>query len=47
MSNWSTWFAFDFISDLSFGKSWGLCESEENRYVPNVLRGTSQFLYYL
>ena len=47
MNDWSTWFGFDFISNLSFGKSLGLCETEENRYIPNVLKGASRFLYYV
>ncbi|KAF2840589.1 cytochrome P450, partial [Patellaria atrata CBS 101060] len=45
-SDWATWYGFDFIGDLSFGSSFDLLTSDEHRYVPGVLMGTSKFLYY-
>lgn len=44
---WSRWFSYDFISNLAFSKSFGLMETEENRYLTQVLKGASQFLYYV
>jgi hypothetical protein len=46
-SDWSTYYSFDFISDLSFGSSLGLINEEENRYIPAMLMGTSKFIYYV
>lgn len=47
LNDWATYYGFDFISDLSFGMSFGLIESEENRYVPPTLKSASRFLYYV
>jgi cytochrome P450 len=47
LGNWATWFSFDFISDISLGRSFGLLADEEKRYVPSCLMWTSQFLYYV
>ena len=47
LNDWATYYGFDFISDLSFGISFGLIESEENRYVPPTLKSASRFLYYV
>jgi cytochrome P450 len=44
-SIWATYFAFDFTGDLAFGSSFDMMNSEENRYVPTLLMGTSWFLY--
>jgi hypothetical protein len=41
----TTWYGFDFVGDLSFGSNFGMVESEENRYVWDLLRGTSVFVY--
>lgn len=47
MSDWATFFAFDFISDLGYGRSFGMLEKEENRWIPNVLKSASIFIYYV
>jgi cytochrome P450 len=47
LGNWATWFSFDFISDISLGRSFGLLADEKKRYVPSCLMWTSQFLYYV
>jgi cytochrome P450 len=44
---WITYYGFDFISDLSFGSSFQLLEDPEHRYLPNMLKWTSHFLYYV
>jgi hypothetical protein len=44
---WATYFAFDFTGDLAFGSSFDMMTSEENRYLPNMLMGTSWFLYWV
>jgi cytochrome P450 len=44
---WATYFAFDFTGDLAFGSSFNMMENEENRYMPNMLMGTSWFLYWV
>jgi cytochrome P450 len=47
MGKWATYFGFDFISDLGYGKSFDMLEKEENRWIPPVLRSASRFLYYV
>lgn len=47
MSLWSTYYGLDFISDLSFGSSFDLLRNAEHRYVPDLLRWTSHFVYYV
>lgn len=47
MSDWATFFGFDFVSDLGYGRSFGMLEKEENRWIPNVLKSASRFLYYV
>jgi cytochrome P450 len=47
MSDWATFFGFDFISDLGYGKSFDMLQREENRWIPPVLRNASRFLYYV
>jgi cytochrome P450 len=44
---WSTYYAFDFTGDLAFGSSFDMMNSDENRYVPKMLMGTSWFLYFV
>jgi hypothetical protein len=41
----TTWYGFDFVGDLSFGSNFGMINGEENRYVWDLLRGTSVFVY--
>lgn len=47
MNDWATYFGFDFVSDLGYGQSFGMLEKEENRWIPNVLKNASIFLYYI
>lgn len=54
MGVWATWFGFDFISDLGYGRSFGMLESsslssdiQDNRWIPEVLKSASKFLYYV
>jgi cytochrome P450 len=48
MNDWATYFGFDFISDLGYGKSFGMLdEPGENRWIPGVLKSASIFLYYV
>jgi hypothetical protein len=46
-NEWITYFGFDFISDLSFGSSFRLLEDPEHRYLPDLLKWTSHFIYYV
>ena len=46
-SEWITYFGFDFISDLAFGSCLRLLQDPENRYLPNLLKWASHFLYYV
>lgn len=45
--NWSTWFGFDFISDLGYGESFGMLDNDANRWIAPVLRSASKFIYYV
>jgi cytochrome P450 len=47
MGDWATYYGFDFISDLGYGKSFDMLKTAENRWIPPVLRSASRFLYYL
>ena len=47
LSDWATYFGFDMISDVAFGRAFGMLLKEETRYIPNVLKRASQFLYYV
>jgi len=47
MGDWATYFGFDFISDLGYGRSFNMLESGENRWIPPVLRSASRFIYYV
>lgn len=46
ISEVSTWFSFDVISSVAFGKSFDMLQSAEYRWVPGCLRNTSIFLYW-
>jgi hypothetical protein len=46
-SVWTTYFGFDFISDLSFGSRFRLLEATDFRYMPDLLKWVSHFLYYV
>jgi cytochrome P450 len=45
LTEWVTYYGFDFISDLSFGSRFKLLEEEDHRYLPDLLKGTNKFLY--
>jgi cytochrome P450 len=47
MGRWATFFGFDFIADLGYGRPFGMLENNENRWVPDVLKGASIFIYYV
>jgi cytochrome P450 len=47
MSDWATFFGFDFISDLGYGQSFGMLEREDNAWIPGVLKSASKFIYYV
>jgi cytochrome P450 len=46
-SEWITYYGFDFISELSFGSPFNLLEDPEHRYMPDLLKWMSHFLYYV
>jgi len=46
-NQWITYFGFDFISEISFGSRFKLLEEPEHRYLPDLLKETSRFLYYV
>ncbi|KAL7268966.1 hypothetical protein RUND412_008386 [Rhizina undulata] len=41
MSLWANYLTFDIMGELSFGKNFGMLESEENRYVPKIIDKTT------
>ena len=47
MGRWATFFGFDFIADLGYGRSFGMLENDDNRWVPEVLKNASIFIYYV
>ncbi|KAH6677108.1 benzoate 4-monooxygenase cytochrome P450 [Halenospora varia] len=47
MNDWATYFGFDFISDLGYGKSFEMLEKHDNVWIPQVLKSASRFLYYV
>jgi hypothetical protein len=47
MNDWAINFGFDCISDLGYGKSFGMLEREENRQILGKLKSASRFLYYI
>lgn len=42
MASWSDFLSFDIISDLCYGKSFNLLESEALRYIPKVISNVSR-----
>lgn len=46
-SEWITFWGFDFISDLAFGSRFNLLEEPTHRYLPNMVKYGSQFIYYV
>jgi hypothetical protein len=47
LNKWVTYFSLDFVSDLSFGKSFGTMVKDEWRCVSSLLMETNQFVYYV
>ncbi|EON68271.1 hypothetical protein W97_07529 [Coniosporium apollinis CBS 100218] len=47
MNDWATYFGFDFVSDLGYGRCFGMVEDRDNRWIPGVLKSASRFLYYV
>ncbi|KAG9229522.1 benzoate 4-monooxygenase cytochrome P450 [Amylocarpus encephaloides] len=47
LCDWSTYFGFDFISDLGYGESFGMLDSPESAWIPGVLKSASIFIYYV
>tara|TARA_R110002060_G_scaffold65132_3_gene74142 strand:+ start:1 stop:1347 length:1347 start_codon:yes stop_codon:yes gene_type:complete len=46
-NDWATYFGFDFVSNLGYGKSFGMLDNIDNRWIPGVLKSASIFLYYV
>lgn len=47
MSKECTYFAYDVMGDLVFGKRFGVMTSVEHRYVPELITSSSWFLYWV
>jgi hypothetical protein len=47
MSLWSTYLNFDIMGDLAFGKTFSCMLSEVNRWVPEIILGSSGFIYFV
>ena len=47
MSDYATWLKYDIMGDLVFGKRFGCLTSAENRYVPKLITGSSELLYWV
>lgn len=47
LQQWVSYYGYDFISDLAFGRSFELLDKVEHRFVPPVLKSASLFLYYV
>lgn len=45
MDDYATYFAYDVMGDLVFGKSFNCMTSAEHRYVPKLITTSSEFLY--
>ncbi|KAF2179044.1 benzoate 4-monooxygenase cytochrome P450 [Zopfia rhizophila CBS 207.26] len=45
-SEWCTYYGFDYTSDLAFGSRFGLVENDEHRYLADLLKNLSHFVYY-
>jgi len=46
ISTVASWYSFDLIGTIAFGKSLDMLQSPEYRWVPGCLRSTSIFLYW-
>jgi cytochrome P450 len=47
MGDWATWFGFDFVGDLGYGKRFEMLDKEDFRWIPPTLKSASRFLYYV
>lgn len=46
-SVWVTYWGFDFISDLAFGSRFALLDDATHRYLPDMLKWASRFIYFV
>ncbi|KAK5938464.1 hypothetical protein PMZ80_009435 [Knufia obscura] len=47
MDDYATYFAYDVMGDLVFGKPFDCMTSAEHRYVPKLITASSEFLYII
>jgi cytochrome P450 len=45
MADWCTYIGYDIMGDLVFGKRFDVMETNEHRFVPELMMGALQFLY--
>lgn len=45
MATWSDYLTFDVLSDLCFGKSFGVLDREENRFVVPLVPRSTEAVY--
>jgi len=45
MSDYSTYFAYDIMGDLVFGKRFNCMTADSHRFVPKLLMSSSAFVY--
>ena len=43
----ATFYGFDFVSDLGYGRAFDMLGKEDNRWISGVLKSASRFLYYV
>lgn len=46
LGDWATYFGFDFVSDLGYGRSFEMLLKPDNRWITPTLKLASSFLYY-
>ena len=45
MSDWCTYLGFDIMGDLTFGKGFNCMDSDEHRYIPDLMMRATKFTY--
>ena len=45
MSDWSTYLGYDIMGSLAYGKDFRCMESDEHRYVPDLMMRTAEMVY--
>jgi hypothetical protein len=45
MSDWSTYLGLDIMGYLTFGKRFNCMDSEEHRYIPDLVMRATKFIY--